>query len=94
MRCVPSVIIEYVDTADMADGQPLPPYIDDGVVWRMVRRLPDSRTRWRRIRLSTQSSLPSRGRVQAPACQMAQTSTMKSISETSPGRCQPPQLFL
>jgi hypothetical protein len=31
---------------------------------------------------------------QAPACQMAQASTMKSISETSPGRCQPPQLFL
>jgi hypothetical protein len=30
---------------------------------------------------------------QAPAWQM-QTSTEKSISETSPGRCQPPQLFL
>jgi hypothetical protein len=53
MRCVPSVIVEYVDTADMADGQSLPPYIDDGVVWRVVRRLPDNRTRWRRIRLSS-----------------------------------------
>jgi hypothetical protein len=52
MSCVPSVIIEYVDTGDMADGQPLPPYVDDGVVWGVVRRLPDNRTRWRRIRLS------------------------------------------
>ena len=52
MSCVPSVIIEYVDTGDMADGQPLPPYIDDGVVWGVVRRLPNNRTRWRRIRLS------------------------------------------
>jgi hypothetical protein len=62
MKCVPSIIVEYVDTADMADGQPLPPYIDDGVVWRVVRRLPDSRTRWRCIRLSSQSSQPSRRR--------------------------------
>jgi hypothetical protein len=53
MSGVPSVMVEYVDTADMPDGQPLPPYIDDGVVWRVVRRLPDSRTRWRRIRLSS-----------------------------------------
>jgi hypothetical protein len=63
MRCVPSVIVEYVDTADMADGQSLPPYIDDGVVWQVVRHLPDNRTRWRRIRLSSQSSQPSRGRI-------------------------------
>jgi hypothetical protein len=59
MRCVPSIIVEYVDTADMADGQPLPPYIDDGAVWCVVHRLPDSRTRWRRIRLSSPSSQPS-----------------------------------
>ena len=57
-----TLTVEYVVTCDMVDGQPLPPYIDDGVVWRVVRRLPDSRTRWRRIRLSTQLSQPSRRR--------------------------------
>jgi hypothetical protein len=62
MSCAPNVVIEYVDTADMADGQPLPPNLDDDVVWWMVRRLPDNRTRWRRIRLSSQLSQPARGR--------------------------------
>jgi hypothetical protein len=49
--------VDYAMTADMADGQPLPPYIDgDGAVWRVIRRLPDARTCWRRIRLSTGTS--------------------------------------
>jgi hypothetical protein len=63
MSCVPSVIIEYVDTADMADGRPLPPDIDDGAIWRAVRRLPDSRTRWRGIHLSSEISRSCRGRI-------------------------------
>jgi len=47
------LIIEHVDTANMVDGQPLPPFIDnDGGIWSVVGRLPDARTRWRRIRLS------------------------------------------
>ena len=43
--------VEHSVTADMADGQPLPPYTDDGVVWQVVRRA-DGRTTWRRIFLS------------------------------------------
>jgi hypothetical protein len=53
-----ALTIEYEITCDMVDGQPLPPYVDDGVVWRVVRRLPDNRTRWRRIRLSLGRSQP------------------------------------
>jgi hypothetical protein len=29
-------VIEHLVTADMDDGQPLPPYIDDDVIWRVV----------------------------------------------------------
>jgi hypothetical protein len=51
------ILIEYADTADMPDGQPLPPYIDDdGAVWRVVRHLPGARTLWRRVRLSSKTS--------------------------------------
>jgi hypothetical protein len=46
------LIVELVDTVDMPDGQPLPPYIDDGVVWHVARPLPGARTRWRRISLA------------------------------------------
>jgi hypothetical protein len=50
------LIVELVDTADMADGQPLPPYFDsDGAIWRIVRRL-GARTLWRRVRLSSETS--------------------------------------
>jgi hypothetical protein len=49
-------IVELVDTADMPDGQPLPPYIDDDVVWHLARRLQGARTLWRRIRLSSETS--------------------------------------
>jgi hypothetical protein len=46
------LIIECVDTADMPDGQSLPPYNDvDGAFWRVVRRLPSGYTRWRRIHI-------------------------------------------
>jgi len=38
-------------TANMADGQPLPPLIENGVVWRLVRRA-GGRTAWRRISLA------------------------------------------
>jgi hypothetical protein len=47
----PRLFVEYADTADMDDGQPLPPFIDDGVVWRVVRRMA-GRTLWRRILLA------------------------------------------
>ena len=47
------LVVEYAVTVDMDDGQPLPPYVDDGI-WRIVRRLPGNRTRWRRIRLAEQ----------------------------------------
>jgi hypothetical protein len=43
--------IEHIATVDMDDGQSLPPYIDDGIVWWRVCRLPGSRTLWRRIYL-------------------------------------------
>jgi hypothetical protein len=52
-----ALTVDYATTADMADGQPLPPYIDDdGAVWRIVRRLPDARTCWCRIRLAGQTT--------------------------------------
>jgi hypothetical protein len=42
------IAIDHVVTADMDDGQPLPPFIEDGVVWCVVRRR-YRRTLWRRI---------------------------------------------
>jgi len=30
---------DYCTTADMADGQPLPPYYENGVPWRVVMRV-------------------------------------------------------
>jgi hypothetical protein len=48
--------IEHAVTADMDDGQPLPPLIVDGVVWRVVRRWPGNRTQWRRLWLAEQIS--------------------------------------
>ena len=46
----------------MDDGQPLPPLILDGVVWRVVRRLADARTRWRRIALAENPADPTAAR--------------------------------
>jgi hypothetical protein len=33
----------------MDDGQPLPSPIEDDIVWRVVHRLPDGKTLWRKI---------------------------------------------
>jgi hypothetical protein len=41
-------IIQHLVTSDMDDGQPLPPLIEDGLIWRVVRRN-GGRTLWRRI---------------------------------------------
>jgi hypothetical protein len=50
----PRLLIEYTTTTDMPDGRSLPPFVeDDGTIWRAVRRLPGERTRWCRIRLSS-----------------------------------------
>jgi hypothetical protein len=47
--------VELSMTADIPDGQPLPPPSDCGVVWHVVRR-DDSHTLWRRIFLSLPSA--------------------------------------
>jgi hypothetical protein len=39
----------FVITADMADGQALPPFFESGSVWRVVARC-GGRTVWRRER--------------------------------------------
>jgi hypothetical protein len=51
----PTLLVEHSMTADMTDGQPLPPPSDCGVVWHVVRR-DDSHTLWRRIFLSLPSA--------------------------------------
>jgi hypothetical protein len=52
------LIIEHATTVDLADGQPLPPLIFDGVVWRVVCRLAGARTRWGRIALAENPARP------------------------------------
>ena len=47
-----ALCIEHVVTADMDDGQPLPPLIEDGFRWHVVRRA-KGRTLWRRLLLSS-----------------------------------------
>jgi len=44
--------IEHTTTADMEDGQALPPFWD-GNAWHVVRRFPNQQTLWRRISLQT-----------------------------------------
>jgi hypothetical protein len=51
-----SATIEHVITTDMETGRPLPPLIENGIIWRVVRRLPNGRTLWRRIALQTDTS--------------------------------------
>jgi hypothetical protein len=46
----PELSVEHAVTADMADGQPLPPLIEDGIVWHVVRRA-NGCTVWRRVYL-------------------------------------------
>jgi hypothetical protein len=48
-----ALCIEHAVTANMDDGQQLPPFIEDNVVWHVVRRLPNGRTLWRRIFFSS-----------------------------------------
>jgi hypothetical protein len=50
------IAIEYATTADMDDGQPLPPFIEDAVTWCVVRRQRGG-TIWRRIILQTTKQL-------------------------------------
>jgi hypothetical protein len=47
--------VEHAATADMPNGQPLPPLIEDGVAWYVVRRA-DGHTIWRRLFLTPSSS--------------------------------------
>jgi hypothetical protein len=47
------MLIEHVVTADLDDGSPVVPgFVDDGIYWACVVRLPNARTRWRRISLA------------------------------------------
>jgi hypothetical protein len=43
-----ALFVEQACTADMEDGQPLPPLIEDSCVWHVVRRS-KGRTLWRRL---------------------------------------------
>jgi hypothetical protein len=46
-------------TADFDDGSPVVPgFVYDGIHWACVARLPNARTLWRRIRLSSEKSIP------------------------------------
>jgi len=51
-----SLVIEHRVTADMPDGQPLPPFIEDGATWHAVRRS-HHKTLWRRIVLKEENAL-------------------------------------
>ncbi len=47
------MLVEHVVTADLDDGSPVVPgFVDDGIHWACVARLPDARTLWRRISLA------------------------------------------
>jgi hypothetical protein len=50
------LILEYADTVDMPDGQPLPPVREHGAVWNVVRRR-RGHTVWRRLRLVPSAAL-------------------------------------
>ena len=52
----PMLVIEHAVTANMDDGQSLPPIIEDGAIWCVVHPLPGRKTLWRRI--SFQSTTP------------------------------------
>jgi hypothetical protein len=49
-RHLVEIVVKHAVTVDLADGQPLPPFMEDGVVWCVVRRQ-HGRTLWRRITL-------------------------------------------
>ena len=47
------LLIEHVVSADLDDGSPVVPgFVDDGIYWACVVRLPNARTLWRRIYLA------------------------------------------
>jgi hypothetical protein len=46
------IAVEHATTVDMDDGQPLPPFMEDGVLWGVVNRA-NGTTKWRRITLQT-----------------------------------------
>ena len=45
---VSQLCIEHVATVDLDDGRVCPPYLEDGVIWRVVKRR-SGQTLWRRI---------------------------------------------
>jgi hypothetical protein len=55
-ECGNYLIIKHLVTADMDDGQPLPPLIENGIVWCVVRRA-HGLTLWRRIFLKESSAM-------------------------------------
>jgi hypothetical protein len=46
------LVVEHATTVDMDDGQPLPPFMEDGVLWGVVNRA-NGTTKWRRITFQT-----------------------------------------
>lgn len=46
------IAVEHAATVDMDDSQPLPPFMEDGVLWGVVNRA-NGTTKWRRITLQT-----------------------------------------
>jgi hypothetical protein len=51
-----TLFIEHAVTADMNDGQPLPPFIENGVIWYAIQRS-NNKTTWRRISLKNEIAL-------------------------------------
>jgi hypothetical protein len=53
------IVAEYVETEDFPDGRPvLPGYPGDGILWRLVARLPNGRSRWCRIQPAIEHNQP------------------------------------
>jgi hypothetical protein len=50
-----NLAIAHSTTANMDDGQSLPPLIEDGVVWHVVR-CSHNKTLWRRVFLQTHAN--------------------------------------
>jgi hypothetical protein len=73
-----ALVVERTTTTDMDDGQPMPPWIEDGIVWHIVRRA-DGLTQWRRISLS--AFLPPNHRASAASS----VATIKQSDSTKKG---------
>jgi hypothetical protein len=61
LRAPAMILIEHQTTADMDDGQALPPFWD-GNTWHVVRRFPNQKTLWRRIDLTITGQASSSGK--------------------------------